>query len=403
MAYAVASVGGVLFFVMSVVLLAIWPGRVLEEQSRTMAPEQVLGLTASEERGRRIYSREGCAYCHTQQVRYLHADMVRFGAPTLAWETRLDYPHLWGTRRIGPDLARAGGVRSDDWHYAHLFAPRTVVSESVMPAYGWLFDGDATRPRQSARDLVAYLQSLGRARDIAGPEGEARARAGCNCPDDEMAQMAFSGPVNTSAAMPRRGGNVPELSADGDAGRGQDLYAARCASCHGVRGAGDGPAASALLPRPANLAEHEYTLARLSEALWNGVAGTAMQAWRDHSPADLAALARTVRGFQNPQEVALPANLLELGQRVFTANCVQCHGADGSGNGTAASELTIAPADLRRQRATLAHTLRIIRSGIEGTRMASWTGRLSEADIVAVAGYTRSLFVPDPPAGGLAP
>ena len=108
MAYLVASVAGVAFFAMSVALLGVWPGRVLEAQSRAMAPEHVLALTASEQRGREIYGREGCAYCHTQQIRYLHTDMLRFGAPTLAWETRFDYPHLWGTRRIGPDLARAG-------------------------------------------------------------------------------------------------------------------------------------------------------------------------------------------------------------------------------------------------------------------------------------------------------
>ena len=166
MAYLVAAVAGVAFFVMSVTLLGVWPGRVLNRQVRAMSPERALGLTVSEERGRAIFGREGCAYCHTQQIRFVDADMRRFGAPTLAWETRFDFPHLWGTRRIGPDLARAGSVRTDDWHFAHLFAPRSVVTESVMPSYAWLFDGAPDRPSQSARDLVAYLQSLGRAREL---------------------------------------------------------------------------------------------------------------------------------------------------------------------------------------------------------------------------------------------
>jgi len=82
MAYLAASVAGVAFFIMSVALLGIWPGRVLERQVRAMSPEHPLGLTVSEERGRAIYSREGCAYCYTQQVRYVHADVMRFGAPT---------------------------------------------------------------------------------------------------------------------------------------------------------------------------------------------------------------------------------------------------------------------------------------------------------------------------------
>jgi len=173
MSYVVASVAGIAFFVMSVALLGVWPTRVLEEQTRLMSPEKPLGLSASAQRGRAIYGREGCAYCHTQQIRYLHSDMQRFGAPTLAWETRLDYPHLWGTRRIGPDLTRAGGTRTSDWHYTHLFSPRSVVPDSVMPAYRALFDGAPTQPRQEARDLVTYLETLGRARELAGPEGEA--------------------------------------------------------------------------------------------------------------------------------------------------------------------------------------------------------------------------------------
>ena len=153
--YLVASLAGVGFFAMSVFLLGYWPKQVLDAQTRSMGPEFVLELSASARRGRAIYAREGCAYCHTQQVRYLAADHARFGAPTLAWETRLDYPHLWGTRRIGPDLARAGGTRTDDWHFAHLFSPRAIVSQSVMPAYPRLFDGAPDRPRQEARDLVA--------------------------------------------------------------------------------------------------------------------------------------------------------------------------------------------------------------------------------------------------------
>jgi len=202
-AYVVAAVAGVAFFVMSVALLGVWPGRVLDRQVRAMSPERALGLTVSEERGRTIYGREGCAYCHTQQIRFVHADIRRFGAPTLAWETRFDFPHLWGTRRIGPDLARAGSVRTDDWHLAHLFAPRSVVTDSVMPSYKWLFDGTPDRPLQGARDLVAYLQSLGRARELAGPEGDARARERCDCAGDSMMQMAFASSLNTSAARTR--------------------------------------------------------------------------------------------------------------------------------------------------------------------------------------------------------
>jgi cytochrome c oxidase cbb3-type subunit II len=423
MAYLVASVAGVTFFVLSVALLGYWPKQVLDRQTRAMGPEFVLEPGPSARRGRAIYAREGCAYCHTQQVRYLAADLARFGAPTLAWETRLDYPHLWGTRRIGPDLSRAAETRSDDWHFTHLFSPRAVVSQSVMPAYPRLFDGAPNRPRQDARDLVAYLNTLGRARELAGPEGEAHAREACDCDGDEMMQMAFHGTLNANPARARRERDAPALS-DGDLDRGRQLYAVHCATCHGISGKADGPAVAGLLPVPTNLAEHEYAPERVGSALWNGVAGTAMPAWRDHPLDDLAALVAAVRALsvagglppsheasadrrslgvggqasgtvpgQAPgPEPALPATLIELGRRTYQDNCVQCHGDRGDGMGSAAAALAIAPSDLTRQRPTLARTIATLRDGIPGTPMAPWTTRLPDAELIAVAQYVRTLY-----------
>jgi cbb3-type cytochrome oxidase cytochrome c subunit len=394
MSYVVASVCGVVFFAMSVALLGIWPGRVLEDETRRMSPPHPLGLTISEQRGRDVYSREGCAYCHSQQVRYLHTDMARFGAPTLAWETRFDYPHLWGTRRIGPDLARETGVHPEDWQLAHLYAPRNLVADSVMPAYPSLFDGSPDRPRQEARDLVAYLETLGRARELAGPEGEAHARTACNCPDDEMKQMAFdAAALNSNPARTRRQGAAPQLPSSADLEHGRQLYARNCATCHGARGEADGPGSIGLHPKPASLAAHEYSAARLSDVLWNGVAGTSMQAWRDLSAGDRAALAQVVRSFYTPQtEPVLPVGLADLGARVYAANCSQCHGENGGGDGSAVAELRMAPTDFRGTRPTIAESLRALRNGVEGTQMAPWTGRLSEAELSAAAYYVRGFF-----------
>ena len=392
-AYLVASVAGVLFFAMSVGLLGVWPRRVIEAQTAAMSPEHPLGMSASARRGRAIYGREGCAYCHTQQIRYLHTDMSRFGAPTLAWETRFDYPHLWGTRRIGPDLSRAAGTRSADWHFAHLFAPRSVVAGSVMPAYAALFDGASDRPRQEARDLLSYLETLGRAREIAGPEGEAHAREACDCADDEMLQMAFDGPVNANPAKTRRGGEVPVLPPSTDLARGQQLYGDHCASCHGNAGQGDGPGAVALKPRPGNLAEHEYRDAQLAEVLWNGVSGTARPAWRDHRRADLSARAAVVKGYAAARaEPALPEHLIEIGARVYAANCAQCHARQGDGRGTAAAALAMAPANFRQQRPSLDLSLRALRNGVDGTPMAPWTARLGADEMLAVAHYVRGFY-----------
>jgi mono/diheme cytochrome c family protein len=394
LAYLVAGVAGIGFFLMSVVLLGYWPGRVLEEQTRRMSPERPLGLSVSEQRGRDVYAREGCAYCHTQQVRYLDADIARFGAPTLAWETQFDYPHLWGTRRIGPDLSRASGTRMADWHFLHLYSPRTLVPDSVMPAYRSLFDGAPDRPRQEARDLVAYLETLGRARELAGPEGEARAREACNCPDDHLAHLAWSvTPVNGSAARPRPGAAYPALPAAADLERGTALFATHCATCHGASGRGDGPAAAALTPRPADLAAHRYSIDRLSEVLWNGSAGTAMSAWRDHPAADRAAMAAAVQALSAVEPDPPPsAQMLALGARVYEANCVQCHGVNGDGRGTAVAELVVSPTDFRRQQPSLAASLRALRDGMIGTRMAPWTDRLTADEILAAAHYVRGLY-----------
>jgi cbb3-type cytochrome oxidase cytochrome c subunit/cytochrome c2 len=392
MSYLVAGLGGVGFFVMSILLLGVWPGRALEQQIRSMAPEHPLALTASEARGRRIYAREGCAYCHTQQIRYVPGDVARFGRATLAWETIFDYPHLWGTRRIGPDLSREASVRPPDWQFAHLYAPRNLVPDSVMPAFPWLFDGAPDRPTQEGRDLVNYLETLGRDRALAGPEEEAHALAACNCSADEK-RFAFTGALNAHPARARRAGDYPRLTPSADLARGQQVYARYCASCHGLRGEGDGPGAAGLHPRPMNLAEHEYTLDRLSFSTWNGVAGTAMPAWRELAVDDLAAVAQVVRGFHAAQpEPSIPQATLDLGARVYAARCAQCHGKNGDGNGPAAAQFPIAATNFRLQRPSLAASLRALRNGIEGTPMAAWSSELSEAELSAVAYYVRGFY-----------
>jgi cytochrome c oxidase cbb3-type subunit 2 len=108
-----------------------------------------------EQRGRDIYVREGCYVCHSQQVRALRDEVERYGHFSLAAESMYDHPFQWGSKRIGPDLARVGGKYSNDWHYAHLTDPRSVVPESLMPAYAFL----AETPLE-ADDIAARLRTL---------------------------------------------------------------------------------------------------------------------------------------------------------------------------------------------------------------------------------------------------
>jgi cytochrome c oxidase cbb3-type subunit 2 len=88
--------------------------------------------------GRDVYVREGCYTCHSQQVRALRDEVERYGHYSLAAESMYDHPFQWGSKRIGPDLARVGGKYSNDWHYAHLINPQALVPESLMPAYAFL-------------------------------------------------------------------------------------------------------------------------------------------------------------------------------------------------------------------------------------------------------------------------
>jgi cytochrome c oxidase cbb3-type subunit 2 len=141
--------------------------------------------------GRDIYIREGCVSCHSQMIRPFRAETERYGPYSKPAESRYDHPFLWGSKRTGPDLARVGAKYPDSWHVAHMRDPRSVVPESVMPAYPWLeqnpLDGSAIQKKMLVMHklgvpytdadieqapaevagkteldaVIAYLQSLG--------------------------------------------------------------------------------------------------------------------------------------------------------------------------------------------------------------------------------------------------
>lgn len=90
--------------------------------------------------GREIYVREGCSNCHTQVVRKLVAETSRYGDFSVAGAYMADQPTVWGTRRVGPDLARESGKRDGFWHWQHLNDPRSTTPESIMPGFQHLSD-----------------------------------------------------------------------------------------------------------------------------------------------------------------------------------------------------------------------------------------------------------------------
>lgn len=119
------------------------------------------------ELGRDIYIGEGCWHCHSQFVRPVSNEAIRFGSVSTAdeYQNDLQFPHLFGTRRVGPDLIRENGVHTNDWHIAHFWNPPDVVPTSVMPRYPWFFD-NASDPDNAVLNergmaVVTYIQWLG--------------------------------------------------------------------------------------------------------------------------------------------------------------------------------------------------------------------------------------------------
>lgn len=112
--------------------------------------------------GRDIFVKEACWHCHSQYIRPVGNEALRYGpVSTVAeYQNKLQLPQLLGTRRVGPDLIRQSGKHTNDWHFVHLYNPRDVVPLSVMPSYPWYFNEDKT-PKKEAVALVAYLQWLG--------------------------------------------------------------------------------------------------------------------------------------------------------------------------------------------------------------------------------------------------
>lgn len=154
-----------LTFLITLTLVAVCVGGMVEifpqffNGERSQPIEGLLPLPALEFEGRDIYIREGCHVCHTQMVRPLRAETERYGHYSVAGEDVYEHPFLWGSKRTGPDLARVGGRYSDDWHRAHLNDPRSVVPQSNMPRYPWLFDAKLTGDSIAAR--LGAMRTLG--------------------------------------------------------------------------------------------------------------------------------------------------------------------------------------------------------------------------------------------------
>ena len=144
----VTLIGGI------VEILPLFKKEIALEVVEGMRPYSPLELA-----GFNIYKREGCYNCHSQQIRTISEDVERYGHYSLAAESVYDYPFAWGSKRTGPDLARVGGKYSDDWHLEHLYNPRALVPQSIMPAYSFLLKAELDI--KEIQRQMEILQSLG--------------------------------------------------------------------------------------------------------------------------------------------------------------------------------------------------------------------------------------------------
>ncbi len=239
----IAIFGGALgIYIVIVLLIAVGPAIDL---SQTPPGPGVKPLTPLEAEGRRVFAGNGCDYCHTQQVRPLPEDQA-FGRPSAPGDFTYQTPELLGSERTGPDLTNAGNSKpSDVWQYIHLYDPRAVVPQSIMPNFKFLFrevatvpagetavpvpaqfapkNGDKVIPTQQAKALVAYLLSL-KQTTIPGYT----MNGGMGGPT-AVAAPAASAPT-TSAGAPGGYTYGP--------GKGKQLFEASCSACHQSTGEG---------------------------------------------------------------------------------------------------------------------------------------------------------------------
>lgn len=344
----VALVAGVFFFFLAVATQGILP--FIEPSARTTNVTAVVrtdfaqlkwmvteatDYTPLQKLGRQVYLREGCWYCHSQYVRPVTGETRRWGPVSEAGEYAFDVPHLWGTRRIGPDLTRVGLKYSDEWHLAHFWNPRMLSPDSNMAPFRGLFDTPAERVR--IVDDGAGNRSLERTpvtEKLFAFESKEQIKLTPNADGLLFVPMTARGKapiiwtpnkeytgdtVNIAAETEALQGLIAYLQKLGmNRGKwrdlfepqklevtdatvprssewiayGKEVYQRRCLGCHGESGDGNGPAATFLYkqrPRSFAAAVFKFRLTKeplptdgdLLRTITRGVRGTAMPAWHE--------------------------------------------------------------------------------------------------------------------------
>jgi cytochrome c oxidase cbb3-type subunit 2 len=180
-----------------------------DKTATTPAPGLQL-RTPLEVAGRDVYIREGCYGCHSQMIRSLAEEVLRYGPASQAGESVYDHPFQWGSKRTGPDLARVGGRYSDEWHRIHLNNPRDVVPESNMPGYPWL-----ARQQFDAGEVPAMMRALKKVgvpytdADIAKADAEVAGKSKMDALIAFLQSLKLPKPDNAAPAAAPAGASEP--------------------------------------------------------------------------------------------------------------------------------------------------------------------------------------------------
>lgn len=148
LAFVAVLIGGIIEFM---------PTWLIESNVPTIS--SVKPYSPLELEGRDIYIREGCNNCHSQMIRPFRSETERYGEYSKAGEFVYDHPHLWGSKRTGPDLHRQGGKYPDSWHYNHMIDPASMSPGSIMPSYPWLYDNDYNK--EDIAKKIKAMRTLG--------------------------------------------------------------------------------------------------------------------------------------------------------------------------------------------------------------------------------------------------
>ena len=176
-------------------LVEIVPTALVKSNIPTIS--SVKPYTPLELEGRDLYIREGCNNCHSQMIRPFRSETERYGEYSKAGEFVYDHPFLWGSKRTGPDLARAGGSKlrkPNSWHYNHMLDPRTMSPGSIMPPYPWLIEQELDV--SLVADKINAMRTLG----VPYPEGyEEQALADLSIQATEIAADLAQGGIEVGA------------------------------------------------------------------------------------------------------------------------------------------------------------------------------------------------------------